>query len=124
MVTRAGAKAAASAVSCERSQNAGITVFACVVRTSATVSESRGCTFQRMNCARPLLTRWSAGVVGIDVAGEYDGRLGLVLPFAEQTLSRAGRAVGRSGKHNAAGAIDRLDGCGEPFDFVADVVAQ
>ena len=60
----------------------------------------------------------------VHVAGEHDGRLGLVLPFAEQPLSRAGRAVGRAGQHDAAGAVDRFDGCGEPFDFVTDIVAQ
>src|ERR1700681_4587099 len=54
IVTCAGEKTAVSAVSCERSQNAGITVLTWVARTCATVSESIGCTFQRMNCARLL----------------------------------------------------------------------
>ena len=65
IVTCAGISAAASAGSLARSQKAGITVVACTARTSATVSDNNGCTFQRMVCARPLLVSRSAGVVGL-----------------------------------------------------------
>ena len=125
MVTRAGANAAASAVSCERSQNAGITVFACVARTIATVSDSRGCTFQRMNCARPLLTRRSAGVVGLHVAGEHESPARTCAPIAPNSRAVAPDVPSAE----PASMMPRapsigFDGYGEPFDFVTDTVAQ
>src|SRR5690242_20727348 len=65
MVTRAGAKAPASAANCVRSQKPGIMVCARTVRASATVSDSRGWTFQRIRCARPFCAKRSAGVFGL-----------------------------------------------------------
>src|SRR5688572_12859698 len=64
IVTLAGFSAACSAGRTLRSQNAGMTIATPVERTSAMLSDSRGCTFHRRNLARPLFTRRSAGVPG------------------------------------------------------------
>jgi len=64
IVTRAGLSAAASAGSLAQSQKAGITVVACVARTSAMVSDIADARSSAWFGGPPLISR-SAGVVGL-----------------------------------------------------------
>ena len=89
-------------------------------RTSATVSPRRGCTFQRMVCARPLRVSRSAGVLRIDVTGEQDRHLRRSLALRQQFV-RSRRMCRRPMRRaSRRGCRRSADQCGEAHDFIAD----